>query len=223
MRIKKIALSKLIVHTSLGRGRVQDISIMNQSNEHGRMMLALELDERIELQTVLRLNGTTVDVQLPDGRKLFVGICTDITFEEQNGYKIIRLEVHSYSYIMDVTPVSQTYQSPTKKLGDVVNELTARHGGSYRIAKDSAVPTVLYQQNETDWTFMKRLANQYQQEVYVDVQSQGVSVAIGAYSRKSYPTNIPMQQTGIHKDIGELRLVLGNEDPAAASYQYVTE
>ena len=55
---------------------------------------------------------------------------------------------------------TETFQSPSKKMGDVFGAVLDKYSALYQLRNNPAIATVIYQQNETDWTFIRRIANQ---------------------------------------------------------------
>lgn len=223
MDIKKTALSQIEIQIPLSGFRLLDMQIENQSNVHGKMLLKLELAEEVTVNDVLRLEGSNIKAFLPGHRYLFAGICTDISFEEHNGYKTILAEAGSFSRLMDREQHTQTFQSPGKTLQDIVSEIIGRYNGSFRLQKNPGIGTVIYQQKETDWAFLKRIANEYQQEIYVNTRNDRLDIAVGTSGMKTIQTGGKLQLTGVSKEIGEQRMVMSDRNPDAAGYQFIRE
>lgn len=86
--------------------------------------------------------------------------------------------------------------------------------------QNPAIGTVIYQQQETDWTFITRIANQYGQQVYVNGRSSHTDIKIGTGLMQTFSTDVLEEKLSSEKNIGELRQVMLNGDDSAASYQF---
>ncbi len=124
---------------------------------------------------------------------------------------------------MDKSVNTQTFQSPAKSLKNIVAEIAEKYGATFRLQNNPGIETVVYQQQETDWAFLKRIAAQYQQEIYVNTRSRRPDMAIGISGLKLVSGEEKLKLLGVSKDIGEQRMVMANMDPYAVSYQYIKE
>lgn len=219
----KITLSQVLIEIDITYEHVLHIEIDNKENQHGKMILVLEMREETTLGDVLPLKGTHVVVKLPDGSVMFNGICRETAFSEQSGYKELRLEILSTTIIMDETRCTETFQSPSKSLQNIVAGIARKHNALFYLKDNEDINTVIYQKEETDWGFLKRLSNQYNQYIYADTRSEVPSFAIGTNGLKTQSAGVLSKRISANKDIRELRTIRGNMDSSAASYQFQYE
>ena len=108
----------------------------------------------------------------------------DVTFEdEENRFKFtghvtdvatscyvsgVRIDVNSVgkSYLYDQDKVSRVFQNGEKKLSDILSELESMSDVDYPNKskgdkENPKIKSILFQDNETDWSFIVRLANRY--------------------------------------------------------------
>lgn len=219
----KTTVSELTVKVGIAYEHILDFRVVNRENTHGKMFLLLEVSDTIQFADAMSLQGTSVTVELPDGRILFSGICKESAFSEQADYKTIRLEVYSHTIVMDEVRRTETYQSPTKKLDNIVGEIASQYGVSYKLHKNPSIQEVVYQKEETDWTFIRRLANQFQQQLYAETRSITPGFVAGTKGLAFHDESVLGKRMSVSKDMDELRRVLCNGDSGAASYQFEAE
>ena len=114
--------------------------------------LVLGAADTTTLQTAATLQNTAVTVLLPDHRILYSGYCENVMLQRQAGYHALILEVCSSAYLLDQEAHTETFQSPSKKMGDIFGAVLSKYSALYQLKNNPAIPTVIYQQNETDRT-----------------------------------------------------------------------
>lgn len=222
MNIGKITVSQLIVKVNVSFEKILDINIVQKENEQGMLHLVLEAADTMTLQTAATLQNTAVTVLLPDHRILYSGYCENVMLQRQAGYHALILEVCSSAYLLDQEAHTETFQSPSKKMGDIFGAVLSKYSALYQLKNNPAISTVIYQQNETDWTFIRRIANQYGQQVYVNSRSRQTDIKIGTGQMQTYAENTLERKVSSGKDLSELRQNQMNSNEAS-SYQFYTE
>lgn len=220
MNIGKITVSQLQLEINIPYISIQDIDIHYMENEHGQLRICLEIYDTVTLGQTAALIGTSIKVMMPEGKVLFNGQCTNTAYQEQARYKQVIIEAKTSSIQTDQQINTQTFQSPSKKQGDVIGEVLAKYGALHQMNQNPAIGTVIYQQQETDWTFITRIANQYGQQVYVNGRSSHTDIKIGTGLMQTFSTDVLEEKLSSEKNIGELRQVMMNGDDSAASYQF---
>lgn len=219
----KLTVSELKVELAITYEHILDIQIENRENEHGKLILLLEVSEGVQLTDILKLEGTQVTVRLPDDNILFCGICKGTAFSEQAGYKTLGLEIYSHTIKMDENNRTETYQSPFKNLDSILAGISQKYAALYQLQKNPDIAEVVYQKDETDWNFIKRLVNQYNQNLYAETRSEHPVFAAGTKRLRSYDEMILSEKISMSKDIDELRQIMSNVDCSAAGYQFEIE
>ncbi|MBD5464500.1 MAG: hypothetical protein HDR22_01530, partial [Lachnospiraceae bacterium] len=220
MRKGKITISELKIKIDVSYGKVLDIQIENLENDHGKMLLSLEALEETAKEKLLQLRGSLVSVFVREKKPLFCGQCTNVMIYEQGGYKTFQLEVYANTYSLDMEKHTRTFQSPSKTLLDIFQEVLEAYPADIRMQKNPGISTVVYQQDETDWTFLKRIANQYEMQIYGDTRTAQIVIAVGTLQLQKHPATVLERKLGESKNIESQRQIMMNLDPLAASYQF---
>ena len=204
-------------------GSSKNLRIKEEGNEHSSLNLKLVADHRVDREDVLRYENTPIQVYAPDGKCVYAGICTSIGFCCLNQYTELLIEAHSFSVLADVKPMERTFQDPSKKLGQIVDRVLGSYGYSVSVQEDVTVPFMLSQQNETDWAFIKRVANQLGFMVFADSHSAMKRISIGTvpFSSSSLPAESELQSLG--KDISAFWQVKNGPAPGASAYEFLQE
>ncbi|MCM1161126.1 MAG: DUF6531 domain-containing protein, partial [Roseburia sp.] len=220
MRKGKMTISELKIKINAPYGKILDIRIENMENDHGKMLLSLEALEETAKEQLLQLEGSLVSVFIREEKPLFCGQCANVMLYEQGGYKTFGLEVYANTYRLDMEKHTKTFQSPSKTLQDIFQEILAAYPADIHMQKNPGISTVVYQQDETDWAFIKRIANQYGMQVYGDTRTAQIVIAVGTLQMQKHPMAVLKRKLGESKSIEDQRQIKMNLDPLAASYQF---
>lgn len=215
-----MTISELKIKINAPYGKILDIRIENLENDHGKMLLSLEALEETAKEQLLQLKGSLVSVFIREEKPLFCGQCANVMLYEQGGYKTFGLEVYANTYRLDMEKHTRTFQSPSKTLQDIFQEILAAYPADIRMQKNPGISTVVYQQDETDWAFIKRIANQYGMQVYGDTRTAQIVIALGTLQLKKHSADVLGRKIGEYKSIESQRQIKMNIDPQAASYQF---
>lgn len=218
-----LELGRILVDFPLSYRIIKELTIKEEGNEHSSLNLKLVADHRVDREDVLRYENTPIQVYAPDGKCVYAGICTSIGFCCLNQYTELLIEAHSFSVLADVKPMERTFQDPSKKLGQIVDRVLGFYGYSVSVQEDVTVPFMLSQQNETDWAFIKRVANQLGFMVFADSHSAMKRISIGTvpFSSSSLPAESELQSLG--KDISAFWQVKNGPAPGASAYEFLQE
>ena len=167
-----LELGRILIDFPLSYRSIKELSIREEGNEHSSLSLKLVADRRFDREDILRYENTPIKLYTPEGNCIYAGICTSIGLCCLNQYTELLIEAHSFSVLADVKPMERTFQNPSKKLGQILDMVLGSYGYSVSIQKDVTVPFMLSQQNETDWAFIKRVANQLGFMVFADSHSE---------------------------------------------------
>ena len=218
-----LELGRILVDFPLSYRIIKELTIKEEGNEHSSLNLNLVADRRVDREDVLRYENTPIQVYAPDGKCVYAGICTSMGFCCLNQYTELLIEAHSFSVLADVKPMERTFQDPSKKLGQIVDRVLGSYGYSVSVQEDVTVPFMLSQQNETDWAFIKRVANQLGFMVFADSHSAMKRISIGTvpFSSSSLPAESELQSLG--KDISAFWQVKNGPAPGASAYEFLQE
>lgn len=196
---------------------IKSISTIELVNEHGQLVLRLVLDSS-QPSDFSKLEQSPIGVADPDGNKVFCGICTDFKLEQFAQYAELLVTAQTQSYLADITPKSRTFQDPGKTLQDILTPVLSPYGALLTFEKNPPVPQMIYQQNETDWAFARRIANQFGLSLFVNSKTSGIQVSVGVVPfSKDSSSDIP--DDVIEKDISALRLHQQTTNPQLMAFE----
>ena len=223
MNTEKITMSELVISTIVSYNKIKNISITSNEGEHGSLILELEVADSFNNSEAERLSDTPVSVSTKDGNYIFAGVCTDISVQQYAEYKTIIIHAKTMSIKMDRDRKNKTFQNPSKTFSEVINEVSNSYGALVQLQKDFPIAIILYQQNETDWEFIKRIAAQWEQSVFIDVTSSEIRIQIGTSKFSNFDENIIIGSLSDSKDIGELSKNIAKSDDGVSSYTAKSE
>ena len=216
----KRTIADLRIRTAVAYSRILQAEIVTEADEHGRLCLVLELGEETPQDAALRIMDTEIALIYDEDKVLFSGVCVDAAQEQGAQYSVLNLVAYAHSCKADREPVTRTYQSPYKRFLDVADEALAASGALFHTGGNPYIPVVLYQENETDWAFVRRIANACGMRMYTDVRESGPCMAAGTQQMRHFPEEVLETAVSGQKDIAELRRVRMNDDPFAAAFQF---
>jgi hypothetical protein len=205
--------------------RVKHIHILDEANEHGHMQLELISKRMLIVAEALELEDVPVKVTDADGANVFVGICQSVGLENEADYSDLVLEAKSLSILADRKKISRTFQNTGKTLSEVANTVMAAYGIQVEVAQDMVIQQMLYQNNETDWQFLRRIANQFGAYLFTDSKSDLMRLAVGTYpfARKELGAETRKKPADSGKDIVKYIKIKENVDNQAEAYEFETE
>ena len=143
------------------------ISIDREINHHSRATVAGYIaDDMAEKYATMLLEETwvTIEAAAESGEReiLLKGIVTEFSIDHGGRQTELALTIHSGSYLMDVQQHFRTFQNMDISYNDVMGILNKGYEDADHIGAQSAsnpIGDFLMQYQETDWTFIKRLAS----------------------------------------------------------------
>ena len=175
-------LGQILIDFPLSYQFIKELSIREEANEHSTLSLRLVADRPLGQEDVLRLSEVPIQIYTTGGICLYSGICVSAGLYSLNGYSEILVNAKSWSYQADIQKNSRTFQNPSKSLSEVVQTVLGSYGFALSLEKDIPIPIMLSQQNETDWQFVRRVANQFGFLVFADSKAENRRVSIGVVS-----------------------------------------
>ena len=214
-----LELGKILVDIPVKYRAVKELLIRDHANEYGSLSLTLILTETVEEDVMNRLEGQNIRILTPDGKGIFAGICSGTGLRKENRYAELHVEAKSHAWITDRTPKSRTFQSAQKTLLQVAQAVMGDYPAVLRVKQDMPISWMLSQQEETDWQFLKRIANQCGLLLFTNVKSTQPEIHIGTipFSAKA------LQLTGVYekKDIAACLRVKLNTRKEASVYEFL--
>ncbi|HEX2953976.1 MAG TPA: hypothetical protein VHR47_08330 [Bacillota bacterium] len=95
---------------------------------------------------------------------IFMGLTTDIAVKAVQGVYFLEVQGVSHSYELDIKLKQRSFQDQTMKYKDLLQQImTGYPGGDItdHASQSRALEKFIYQGNETDWQFLKRMASRF--------------------------------------------------------------
>ena len=181
-REEQVELGRLILQCGLEVLYIKNVEIEEQVNEHGRMKIRFLSAGQLEETDTLRYRGTDMQLMTADGEVVFGGKCASLRLMRENQYTEVEAVVTSASIQTDQEARTETYQGTGKTLGSVIAGGMGKSALT-QLDSDVAVSEMLSQENETDWAFIRRIANQYGKQLFVNSKTKGCQIHIGTLDR----------------------------------------
>ena len=113
---------------------------------------------------------------------LYSGIVQSAEAKEENGLRMICLQLSSGSILLDMEKKNRSYQNTGMSYGEVINEAlapwnTAAIYPSSLSGTAIGFPVIQYQ--ETDWQFVKRMASRFALSLYPEPSIGGSKMYVG--------------------------------------------
>ena len=210
-------LGHLLVQASFSYHIIKSISTAELVNEHGQLMLRLVLDGS-QPSDFSKLEQSPIEVLDFEGKKVFCGICTNFKLEQFTQYAELLVTAQTQSYLADIEPKCRTFQDPGKTLKDILTPVLSPYGALLTFEQDPPVSQMIYQQNETDWAFARRIANQFGLSLFVNAKTSGFQISVGVVPF-SMDSSSDIPDDVIEKDISALRLHQQTTNPQLMAFE----
>lgn len=153
-------LGSILVQSDLEVLTIKKLNIVERANEHGRMELVFLSGKSITPGDCSRYQDSPIQVRTREGDIIFCGLCQSVGLKSLNSYTEVYLTACSYSIQADREKKDATFQSETKTLQQVLDQGMGNHG-LVAVDEEMTISEMLSQEQETDWVFGRRIANQY--------------------------------------------------------------
>ena len=217
-----LELNRILIDFPLPYVAVKELHILETANYHSIMNLRLISKKQLTKTEVLRYTDLPITVYTPEGGCIYAGICTELSLYSLNQYMEIGITAKSFSYQSDIKAENRTFQNPSKHLREVVDRVLGSYGYAIDLQKDIAIPIMLSQEGETDWAFVRRVANQFGYTVFVDSKSKGKRISIGTVPFSQETLNMGELPT-LSKDIHAFWCAKNNTAPGASAYEFLQQ
>ena len=213
-------LGSLKVEFALEYRYIKNLVIVDEANNHGFMKIRLVAKGLIEAEQTLRLEDAPIKLTDKDGDIIFFGTVVQINLENEADYSEIIIIAKTLSEQTDRKKRYRTFQDTTKTISQVLEQVLAPYGIKGAVKEDFAIEAMLYQNNETDWEFLKRIANLYGQYIFADSKTDVMRIAIGTYPFTRKKLDNESRQKHIFKDIDKYVKVHYNVNSEVMPYEY---
>ena len=159
-----------------------EIEIGIEPNEHGKMIIKGYGDPN-ETQEAIEKHffGKTAELT-QNGEPIFTGVITQCQTNTDLEVEIIEVTVTTGTILLDHEKKSRSFQNVTMTYSDVVEKVLKDTKGAaaiYAVGKETPIGKPLIQYEETDWTFIKRLASHFNSPIIPDAIKPTANIWFG--------------------------------------------
>ena len=219
---KYTTIAQIKADIKLSYAKILDFYSEIQADAHGMAYLIVEMKDNTTLAELEALYFTPAVITDMEGKNIYSGICVSVAIENQDGYQKLILELSDLEVAADMSRKTRTFQSPGKKLSDILDEVLREYGCNVQLEQNPAISTVVYQQNETDWQFACRMINSFGMHMYSCCRGTHMAITGGTKGGRVFDNKILEKQKSRSRNVNELWAVQANEDSTAVSYQFET-
>lgn len=132
---------------------------------------------------------------------LFHGIVTKIEISYQAEVYYLEIEAKSYTYLMDITKHSRSFQNINMTYHEVIENIIRSYPEVDCIINipNKPIGELLVQYEETDWEFIKRISAAFNEGVFPAVEKSGVCFYIGVSD--IYANNMVINNINLKKEL----------------------
>jgi hypothetical protein len=149
--------------------QVSDLKITRRINSHTTIRytgIVPEAKKDQYIQKATAQDGLEINCKDDSGgaMPLFKGLVSKVGIKTALGVYYLEVEGFSYTAKLDVKLQSRSFQDKEMKFGDLFTEvIKAYPGGDINdyATKDAVLEKLIIQHNETDWSFLKRMASRF--------------------------------------------------------------
>ena len=212
-------LGRLMIQSDMEALYIKDIRILERVNEHGRMDLRFLSKKKLTAEDAIRYQNTPIQVfSMGEEEPVFCGICKSIGIQNSNDYAEIQVTAYTSSILTDQEKKNQTFQAEQKTLGSILSEGIGS-GALVSVDSDITITEMLSQEQETDWVFDRRIANQYQKQLFVNSKSMGCQIHAGFLPFQVKELGV-VENTSFFRDVDVVRDIQGNAMPKASVFEF---
>lgn len=149
-------------------------------NEHGYARIYALVDRNI-LERIERADLNQPVKILAEDKVLFCGVVQNAGWRFEGQAIHLELEISSLSVLLDGRKKKKSFQNSRITFGSIIkNVINGEHSGEVSVyAEDFEIEAPVYQFQETDWQFIRRMAAGLGSCVYPDVTEGNLSIKIG--------------------------------------------
>ncbi len=200
-----ITYENLKIEIPLDINRVTDLKIKQSLNNHGKAYIKALINTENAIDNISRISlQDNIKIKFKGAEKeeiLFSGIITNIEITHKGDVYSAEIEAYTYSFLMDLKLKSRSFQNKENLYGNIIKQVMADYSGSVldQATKDRTQNMSIIQYEETDWSFIKRIASHVGAVVYPFAKGDKPQLYIGIPVGTTYKEE--MYDYKIHRDI----------------------
>jgi len=167
------------VHSKVHIKQILQLNISARVNEHASMIIKGIIDDHISVDS---LCGEEISLSYYNEKNimLFNGYIQTYKINRDSGYRMIEINSISISGKIDEYKHSKSFQNVNQKYSELLAEVIGLNGKILVDRKyDQKTGQFLLQYNETDWEFIKRVANRMKAFIIPDIKNTGIKLLMG--------------------------------------------
>lgn len=159
------------------KGRIKETEVIKECGRHARTLITLIPDDMRSIEDFFKFAKISEKVEISlDNSLIMCGTVSDISGCIKYTGAAVTLEVVSDSAEADTTKASRIFQSTQKNIQTVFDKLS---NDKYKFvfkgdASSKTIEKAIIQNNETDFEFVSRIAEEYDCKVFVCADERGV-------------------------------------------------
>lgn len=101
------------------------------------------------------------DIDFEDDRFKFTGHVTDVAVSNDISGVYIEVKTIGKTYLYDHDRYSRVFQQGDKTISDILSNMKSMSDIEFQGKKDPTIESIIFQNNETEWNFIKCLVNRF--------------------------------------------------------------
>lgn len=166
--------------------KLLELSISQKPNEHSKMILKgiIPYEEKEDYMGKIYENQT-IEISVDRNEEkinIFKGVIGRMDIENDGDVRIVNMEAFSFTFLMDMQKKNLSYQCAGMTYGEFFNRMTQSYNSCSFIdsaSKGNMIESVIVQNNESDWSFLKRLSSRFNMPVIANSRMDGIKAYIG--------------------------------------------
>ena len=179
---------------------LQDIQLEWRPGEHGEVRIRGVVEESQPIDPAIRLSteDTLRVVVQQEGREdtLFHGVIVHAHTVHRHGVCELELAARSGSWLLDRWPRRRSFQDEQMTYEALIRQVLSAYPGGDVIQTEGCerpIQEPIIQYDETDWTFLQRVASHFHSSVLSDIESAEPRIYVGVPERNEQrlPADLP--------------------------------
>lgn len=196
---------------------IKEIEIYRKINQHSKAVVSGYIDEELEdsyLQMGLEEIQMKIELFDEGANKtvLFCGIVVSLSIQVSAGLKLLKVELRSSTYLMDLNVHTRFFQDVHCTYSDVLKTISFGYLGNDFIiqeGKNNPIQKIFVQYQETDWEFLKRAVSRENTFLIPADTFEGIKYYMGMNAHNK-SKNISDVEYQIRKEVNEYRKKVKN-------------
>lgn len=163
------------------------VHIKKMVNNHGYAKIIGQIDEQDEQEYINKcVSELAVNISIIDENgsheNFFCGILQDIQIHSQDGFRLLEIEIVSYTKLMDLQEKTFSYQNAEMTFDELLDFVKKPYDDSNYVmtkGQGETLKELIVQYRETDWNFCKRMASHFNTIIVPEFLKGGVKFHFG--------------------------------------------